>query len=357
MASPEKIGWSKLRVGVTALAALAILAVLIFLLTGSRGLFQHFITLHTYMDDASGMTESAPVRLNGLLVGNVDKIRLSGMKDPNRAVVFDLSVKQDYLRDIPEDSIAAISASNLLGDKFINITKGQSPKAVQAGGTLRSLEAQDIPELMAQSANLLKSMQDILGRLNNMLGDVEAGKGNIGKLLRDEELYRRLNAIANEGQQLMSDIRTGKGTLSRLIYDDSLYQELRAPMQKVDAILAQIQNGDGTATKLLKDPKLYEEAQAAIVEARRLIAGVNGGKGTVGKLMNDDQMYRNINQLLGKIDQTVDRVNSGQGTLGQFVVNPQLYESINGAMREFQSLGKDMRANPKKFLSIKLSLF
>jgi len=39
------------------------------------------------------------------------------------------------------------------------------------------------------------------------------------------------------------------------------------------------------------------------------------------------------------------------------VVNPQLYESLNGATREFQSLAKDMRANPKKFLSIQLKIF
>jgi phospholipid/cholesterol/gamma-HCH transport system substrate-binding protein len=39
------------------------------------------------------------------------------------------------------------------------------------------------------------------------------------------------------------------------------------------------------------------------------------------------------------------------------MVNPQLYEALTGATREFQSLAKDIRANPKKFLSIKLVLF
>jgi hypothetical protein len=34
-----------------------------------------------------------------------------------------------------------------------------------------------------------------------------------------------------------------------------------------------------------------------------------------------------------------------------------LYDSLNGATREFQSLAKDMRANPKKFLTIRLALF
>jgi phospholipid/cholesterol/gamma-HCH transport system substrate-binding protein len=38
-------------------------------------------------------------------------------------------------------------------------------------------------------------------------------------------------------------------------------------------------------------------------------------------------------------------------------VNPQLYDSANGATRELQGLLKDFRANPKKFLRIKLGIF
>jgi phospholipid/cholesterol/gamma-HCH transport system substrate-binding protein len=38
-------------------------------------------------------------------------------------------------------------------------------------------------------------------------------------------------------------------------------------------------------------------------------------------------------------------------------VNPQLYQELNSTTREFQSLAKDIRANPKKFLRIKLGLF
>ena len=43
--------------------------------------------------------------------------------------------------------------------------------------------------------------------------------------------------------------------------------------------------------------------------------------------------------------------------MGQLLVNPQMYDAMNGAMHEFQALAKDMRANPKKFLRIKLAIF
>jgi phospholipid/cholesterol/gamma-HCH transport system substrate-binding protein len=357
MPDRSKVHWSQLKVGILALAAMAIAGVLIFLLTGTTGVFENYVLIRTYMDDASGIAEKSPVRLNGILIGYLDELRLTPSGDPSRVVEFRMEIKEEYLSQIPRDSVAGIAAANLLGDKFINITKGQSPQHVEAGGELPSLEARDIPELMAQSANLLQSLQTIVKRADSLLAGVEAGEGNIGKFLKDEELYTRLNAIAAQGQRLLVDIRTGKGTISRLIYDDSLYQEIRAPIRRIDALLADLQQGQGTAGKLLKDPAVYEEARASIAEIRKLVAGLQQGRGTAGKLLKDEELYRQVNQLVRKLDLTIDRMNSGQGTLGQLVVNPQLYDSLSGATREFQALAKDIRANPKKFLRIRLSLF
>jgi hypothetical protein len=68
--------------------------VLIFLLTGSRNIFERNETVRTYMADGAGMTESTPVRLNGILVGAVQGIKLSGSKDPRRAVEFELTIQE-----------------------------------------------------------------------------------------------------------------------------------------------------------------------------------------------------------------------------------------------------------------------
>ena len=357
MADPKKVRWSQLKVGVVGLSAFLILFVLIFLLTSSRGIFQKTAMLHTFMEDASGMAEGTPVRLNGFTVGSLDSIGLTKSTDPKKAVEFQMKVQEKFLGQIPVDSVAAISAANLLGDKFINITKGRSAQTVKDNAEIKSLQAQDIPELMAQAANLLQTFQSIVNRLDSLLAGIEQGKGNIGKLLKDDELYTRLNGIATEGQNLLADVRHGKGTISKLIYEDDLYQELRAPIKRVDAILADLQSGKGSAGKLLKDPALYDEAKASLTEIRTLLADLNAGKGTAGKLLKDDKLHQRLDELVAKFNGTIDKINSGQGTIGQLLVNPQLYESLNGATREFQSLAKDMRANPKKFLTIRLTLF
>jgi phospholipid/cholesterol/gamma-HCH transport system substrate-binding protein len=357
MPSPQRVSWSKLRVGITALVAMIMVGVLIFLLTTSGNFLKQKVVLRTYVEDASGTALSAPVDLNGIPIGNVKDIRLSGSSDPKRAVEFILEIKGEYLKDIPEDSVAAISASNLLGNKIINITRGKSSVPVQPGAELRSAQVQDIPELMAESANVIQTFQDILKRLDGIVGVIEGGHGTIGKFVKDEELYTRLNAIAAQGQQLLSDVRNGKGTLSHILYDDSLYQEIRSPLRRIDDLLGGLQKGQGSAGKLMKDPALVDDLDDTVKQIRALVATINSTKGTVGQLLNNDQLSRQMNQLVAKLDHTVDRLESGQGTLGQLLVNPQLYDTLNATTHEMQSLLRDMHANPKKFLTIQLKLF
>ena len=357
MASPKRVRWAQLRVGLLSVAAFTIAAILIFLLTSSTSFFEGRFHVRTYMEDSAGMAESSPVRLNGILVGNIETVRLSESHNPKRTVEIDMSIRESYLSEIPEDSMAGISAANLLGDKYINITRGRSGRHVQPGGELKSQDVVDVPQLLAQSAVILTSFQSIAGRVDGILSLVESGKGNIGKLIKDDELYNRANAIVAEVNQIVHDIRTRRGTVSKLIYEDELYQDIRRPIQKLDTLISELEAGQGTAGKFLKDEALYSEARQSLTEARRMLNDLNAGKGTAGKLLKDEELYRQINAIVAKINTTVDHINSGQGTIGQLMVNRELYDSLNGATREAQALVKDMRANPKKFLRIKLALF
>jgi len=357
MPERSRVRWSQLKIGIVALTAILIAAVLIFLLTSKQGVFTHNALLRTFMQNASGLITGSPVMLNGLNVGYVDEVRLTNSTNPQRAVEFDMRLNEKYLADIPVDSIVTIAAASLLGNKFLNITRGTSSLHVRDGDELRSVGVQDVQELMATMANLLQSFQDIVNRANNLLAGVEQGKGTIGKFFVDQELYNRFNGLAAEAQKLLTDARTGGGTLSKLIYDDSLYRDMQAPIKRIDAILADLQAGRGTAGKLMTDTVLYDEATQIGQELRTLLADLNAGKGTAGQLLKNDQIARRVDELVSKLNSTIDKINSGQGTIGQLLVNQQLYESLNGATHEFQSLAKDMRGNPRKFLRIKLALF
>jgi phospholipid/cholesterol/gamma-HCH transport system substrate-binding protein len=303
------------------------------------------------------MAENAQVRLNGIFIGHISKVQLSGSHDPKRTVEIRMKISKKYLELMPDDSRAAISASNLLGDKYINITKGSHPRHVEAGGEIESVTTQDIPEILTQASGLLGQFQTILGRVDGLLAIVDAGQGNVGKFLKDDSLYDRLNAIAGEVAQLVKDVKNSDGTVSKILYSDELYKDLRRVIQRTDDMLAQVQQGKGTAGKLLYDPAIADETRATIQEAKLMLDNLNKGKGTAGKLLTDDQMSKQMSAVLEKVSTAIDKLNQGQGTLGQLMVNRELYDSMNGASRELNGLLADMHKNPKKFLTIKLVLF
>jgi phospholipid/cholesterol/gamma-HCH transport system substrate-binding protein len=357
MPTAEKVSWAKLRVGVMAIAAFSLLGVMIFLLTSSTNVFSDRSMVYTYLDDAAALQKGSTVRLNGITIGKVTEVSLSGESAPRRTIRVHMEIESKYLNQIPVDSNAAVSAENLLGMKFINIKRGNAAQTVQPNGEVRALDVQDFDELVRQGYSILASLQGTLKRVDAIVGLVEAGKGSIGRLLVDEELYNRLIAIMSEVQTISRALSSPKGTIGKLIYDDTMYNDVRQSLARVDSMLAETQAGKGTAGKLLKDEALYNDLRASTGEVRKLLEELQAGKGTAGKLLKDEALHNQLQASLGKIDVMIDRINSGQGTIGQLLVNPALYDSVNGATQELNGLLKDFRANPKKFLRIKLALF
>jgi phospholipid/cholesterol/gamma-HCH transport system substrate-binding protein len=353
----SKATWARLKVGVTAIVSLAILAMVIILITGDRSLFEGQSNLYTYLSDSAAVVEGAVVTLNGIAVGTVKKIELSGMSDPQKQVRIVMQVRSRFLPEIPADSITAISAANLLGTKFINITRGKSTQHAHDGSTLPSLNTADFEDVVKQGYAILASLDETVKKVDAIVDLIQSGKGSIGKLLTNDELYERIDDIAKQVQVIVTTLNSDKGTLGKLLYDPTLYNEVRGSLARVDSLVADVQQGNGTVGKLMKDPALYDETHKAILDLRKIMADLQAGKGTAGKLLESDQLHNQISGTIAKLDTMIDKLNAGQGTIGQLLVNPQLYDSINGSTQELHGLLKDFRANPKKFLHIKLSLF
>src|SRR5687768_10176802 len=140
MPSQKKIRWAQLKVGVTAIVAMALLVLLVFLITGSQGLFTKKVIAYTYMRDSAAIVRGAAVRLNGILAGEIEGVELSGSNDPARVVRLILKIREEFFVQIPVDSIAAVSSESLLGAKYINIKKGISGTMVTPGGEIKALD-------------------------------------------------------------------------------------------------------------------------------------------------------------------------------------------------------------------------
>src|ERR1700681_4952230 len=140
--------WAQLKVGLLAIAAMTILAVLIFLITGNTNIFESKALIYTYMADAAALTVGAPVNLNGIPIGKVKAITLSGSKDPQRLVRVEMELPEHELRNIPIDSLSSISSANVLGTKYINIKSGMSDMTVRPGQEIRSLNTAEFENVV-----------------------------------------------------------------------------------------------------------------------------------------------------------------------------------------------------------------
>ncbi len=56
-------------------------------------------------------------------------------------------------------------------------------------------------------AGTVQSLESAIGNLNGLLSDIQKGKGSIGKLAKDEQLYKNLNSTANSLNILLQDLR------------------------------------------------------------------------------------------------------------------------------------------------------
>jgi phospholipid/cholesterol/gamma-HCH transport system substrate-binding protein len=358
----SKAKWSQLRVGIMAIVALTILAVLIYLLSSTSNLFKSTSDVYTYFDDSAAIAVAAQVTLNGITVGKVTKVELSGSTQRGKIIKVTMQIEDDYLKSIPVDSQAVITAGNLLGTKYINIKKGRSPQIIAKGGEVPSKDLTTIDDFVQQGNTALSALQGIVTKAGDIVDQVQAGKGTIGMLLVDDTIARKMTSIVVEAEKLVVTLRkaaeSDQNSVGKLLNDKgAMYDDVRASMAKINGLIDDIQKGDGSVGKLVKDPALYNESLKTIADFRKILAGIEKGEGDVGKLLHSDELHEEIKSTMGRIDVMLDKINKGEGTLGQLLNNPALYESLDGTTREVRALLKDFRANPKKFLTIQLKLF
>src|SRR5579863_4267295 len=131
----RRVNWAKFRVTMVASVATLILLTLIYLLTGST-LLRRQALLYIYVPDATGIGIESSVEVNGIDVGQVVAVQLTGSHQPDRIVKVTMNVIEGSLKTIPDDSIAQIASESLVGDKLIAITSGKSPTTIRPGAEL-----------------------------------------------------------------------------------------------------------------------------------------------------------------------------------------------------------------------------
>ena len=116
-----------------------------------------------------------------------------------------------------------------------------------------------------------------------------------------------------------------------------------------------VREGLSSPFKELPPKYFYDERGSELFE--RITEQLAQGEGAAGRLLADPELYERVSQLTADISRIVTQLESGQGTAGQLLGDPRLYENVNLAAAELRSLLADIRSDPRKYLSVRLSLF
>lgn len=393
MPPTQKLGFSQLRVGIFVFFGLAVLAFFILNSTGEFNPFEKKFRLRAHFAAADGLRDAAEVQLAGVHIGKVEKVNLLPPDSPENARVEAVLLLTQNLDGRPltdrirKDSTAQLVAVSLLAnDKMINITPGTANGgAVAENDVLNSTSTMSLNQLTETGNRLLTQIDKLSVPANEILTKANEGKGTLGKIINDENLYNNLDSTVGETkltlakiQNTVDRINRGEGSAGKLLNDPELYNSLNDSVRQLEAIAKDLRAGKGTAGKLLSDEALYNDARAAIADLRvsagkinALTDDLNAGKGTIGKLLKDETLYNDARQAITRLNSTTEKFDtiladaqSGKGTIGKLLTDETLYNNVNQTASNVNQLSSegtkliyDFRQNPKKYLTVQFKLF
>jgi phospholipid/cholesterol/gamma-HCH transport system substrate-binding protein len=346
MPRTRSLAWKQLKVGILTVVALVITVLTIFMLTGTRGFFWQRYNLKTRFDNVAGLTAGSPVRVAGVEVGQVTEVALIGEK-----VDVTMEVNRAQRERITTASIARLGSVSLLGESAVDISPSTQGTPIPEWGYVPQGRAP------AQISDITDQASRGLEELTALLRDARQGRGTIGKLMTDEQLYADLTRFVSTAGEVTRGIQQGKGTLGKLVNDPKAAESLEASLRNLEALTRQINSGEGSIGRLLKDDTFARTLNDTTSNMKDLTAKLNRGEGTAGKLITDATLYNRLNSLSDRFDQLLNRLNDGEGTAGRLLKDRQLYENMNGAVTDLRTLVADIRRDPKKILNVIVSIF
>jgi phospholipid/cholesterol/gamma-HCH transport system substrate-binding protein len=358
MPQRKQVQWIQLRVGMMVVTSLVVFGIAIFFISGQVGLFSKKYRLKSYFPDVQGLKVGTPVRLVGFVVGNVEAISIPPYTEPGRAVEVTLRIATEYQSEIRADSKAGLESEGVLGDRFVNVSRGSPQAAILMDGEeLAGRPSADMKEIMSNTNDVLSNLRDLSGKLSNITAQVEQGQGSLGRLLSDPSFYNRLRRTAGSAERIVARIEQGEGSMGKLLVDEAFYQKLTSSMDRLDRVLGAIDEGEGTLAQLINDPSIYENLKQFTGQLNTMMAKVNQGEGTVGKLVTDPSLYNQMNHTFQGLGTIAGRIEHGEGTLGRLSTDESLFLNLNTATEELRAFAEDFRRDPKKYLRLRFGLF
>lgn len=291
-----------------ALVAIVGIVVLFFGLHFLKGMpvFSNDDVYYASFDDISGLSSSNPIYADGYQVGTVKAIDYDYQKGGK--VLVEFMVDNDMR--IPKGSTAEIS-SDLMGNVKMNLLLANNPRErVEPGDTI----------IGGLNGGVMGSVQALVPTIEKMLPKVDSILTSVNLLLADPSIARTLH----NAEKISANLTTTSANLNQLVAQ--VNGRVPGMMNKADYAL-------GKAGSTLDNTEKLTSNLAALDIAS-----------TMSK----------VDQTISNLQNVTDKLNSKDGTVGLLMNDPGLYNNLNSTMRSADSLLKDLKSHPKRYVHFSL---
>ncbi len=212
------------RVGFVFFLGLAFLLLLTVIIgRGELRIHRGFYYIDVLFENVQGLRKNDVVELAGMEIGRVDSVELE-----EDLIRVRLRIDNEFR--IREDADFVIGERSLLGGKVVAAGMGSSEEKIPPGGTVRGETAPTPADLIKHAAGfveglekqfgeaerILPELQALLESLNRITSSIEKGKGTIGKLVMEDEVYHDLSDILKSAQSATEEISQYTEALARI---------------------------------------------------------------------------------------------------------------------------------------------
>lgn len=273
-------------------AILVIASILLFIWGYSflkgRDLFSSYQTFYVEYDNVEGLAPSAPVTLNGLVIGKLNGITIS---ETTGKLTVELRVNTDF--PISKSSTAIIYEPGFIGGKQIAIEPNFNDKQLaitgdKLNGNVRAGLTQKLGEqlvpLQAKVEKLITNADQLISGINTVL-DQKAQqdlKKSLAELSQTMEQFHKASASVN------SILDQNKGQIKGMVTN---FNKVSGDFSKISDSINKANVG-----------KTIRTLNATLTKVNGLMAGIESGKGTMGKLMKDDALYNNFTKTSKELE-------------------------------------------------------
>lgn len=265
-------------------AILVIASILLFIWGYSflkgKDLFSNYRTFYVEYDSVEGLSKSAPVTLNGLVIGKIEDITIN---ENTGKLLVELQINSDF--PISKSSVASIYEPGFIAGKQIAILPDFSDKTPAVNGQM--LKSGVKMGLTESLGNKLVPLQE---KIEKVMGNADTLISGINNVL-DKKAQEDLKKTLAELSKTMEQFHKASSSMNLLLEDNK---------SKISGTVSNFNKISGDFSKISDSlnkadlGKTVKNLNETLAKVHTLMKGLESGNGSMGKLLKDDALYTNM---------------------------------------------------------------